>query len=236
MRGRGHLFGFVVGVLGCAASGRQVEYCEPLSSLNPVAEISCQSTSEANDFAERYLAPLIDEAGPLIVRVEFGADARVESLCVEMSNARDAWSARSRLSRRIDETRAFPAAPACFSGTRLDLNEFGAHRAGVQEARGNCRDHALRLWETRTAPDEYITRQADLCEEREQLRRGEIWLVGGSRFPTVSSRTPSSASRSKVLNACLDPRILGDPPPDDFAQRRNLIIACMQDHGWEYLY
>jgi len=221
---------------GSATTSALLPRCPPVSEMRPAAEPACESAPAAEHFAREVLAPLVSEAGPLLVRVEFDDDARIDSVCAVESRLPGSWQARSRTGRKVASLDAPPPGPACLSGTRLDLNEYGEHRVEVQKIVRTCRNHVRTLRVTRSAEEPNMDWEFDNCMTGEQVARSEIWIFGSpTANPSVFSRGPKAVDRRVAGRECFGPAGYRSEA-EAIDESWELVVQCMEANGWKRLY
>lgn len=224
---------FVALVLAGCASPPAVPFCEPLESLPPAPPAACRHDPAVVDYAELLSDIIGQDAGTLLFRIGFDADARVGAICAERAPTLDRWTARHEVAERLEQVRALPPAPACLAGFRLDLNEAAALRVEVAEALRSCAREA--------EPDGPVeTTDADFrrCVLWKQRQRGEVWLLhslGG--VVQVYAEHPEATPRRDAIQACIDADLYilerHDAPPLSIDRGDPRIDACMRERGWE---
>ena len=208
----------------CATRQPTISYCRAATAL-PAPAPECASAPEVRRVKSELEAIAVPAVHFNGVRVGFDAEGRVGSLCVERAPYTDGWAARSKLAAREAELRAVAAGPACLAGTSLELNRFGARRAEIDAVVDECR---------REATSERTYRS---CIEREQIQRGEIWML---EIGQVYVRAAGASERRAALVGCTqDATPIGIPTDTDSDSVHRPdpaeVTPCLRSHGWEAL-
>lgn len=216
---------------GCATTPA-VPFCGPLETLPPAPPAACREDPAVVDHAERLFDLIAQDAGLLLFRVGFDADARVSAVCAERAPTLDRFTARHDVAERLEQVRALPPGPACLAGHRLDLNESAALRVEVAEALRDCAKEA--------SPDEPVgidDPRLRRCVLWKQRQRGEIWLFDSlGNVIQVYAERPEATPRRDAIRTCVDADLYilerHDAPPLTIGRRHPRTDTCMRERGW----
>jgi len=229
-------------LIACASPrATRVEMCSPREArpARPAAE--CFESAESRRFVGQIggaigetLSGWRSHPGSAELTATFGGDGRVDSVCFDSVDG-------SMVARRIpdvaDRLRAFPAAPACFAGHRLDFawESDVASGAEVREAVRACHRTVRPLkrkidW-CRTAQGCALTEVLDLQSAADRELRSCVLAsvplamrTGISRevlsFVPVPGEKPDPELAIRAHHVCD-----GLPRPAD-------VVDCMDRHGW----
>lgn len=222
------LLGFAVAALvGCAAPGSWVPYCEGDSLVAPSRQ--CAALPESAETIER-LGALIDGRGPLAVRVSFGPSSKVESVCAIRSDVPRQRDTILELNARLEQIRQTPPGPACLAGVTLVLNQSGAALGALREVLRDCGNAP--------ASGRGFDLSDRACLVSQQVRRGELWFFNTRRdLPYVFVPGEPAKGRAEALDRCSDDdrRLVRTGPGEiKLGNTRSLqrLTECMQGLGW----
>jgi hypothetical protein len=220
--------------------------CGSDSDARPLPTAECLTLPEVTSFKDALSDLIAPDAGPLLVRVQFGNQSSIQAVCTARTAVKGAWRARSRLASNLASVYRMPAGPACLAETRLDLNRLEARLAEIDATTAKCaRDATARL-----QSDEDLNIPAGVahdnagrvfrtCLERDQKRRKEIWVFAplSSTPRYIFLQTDRSAPRRTALMSCTDERTFHEVFDALMAFERDpaTMVSCMQSHGWELL-
>jgi hypothetical protein len=231
----GTLLGPLAGIAlaaACATQQPAIPYCTDAAAALPPAAPACASEPEARRVKQELSALAVPEAHWNLVRVAFDGESRVDAVCVERARYTDGWNARVKLSAREAELRAVAPGPACLAGTSLELNRLGARRAQIDVVAEDCRREATASALPVTA--EHVARVYRVCIEREQIQRGEIWML---EIGQVYVRAAEASDRRAALTACTqDATPIGRSGADAdsawvYADPAT-VTQCLRGRGW----
>lgn len=217
----------VAALVGCAAPGSWVPYCEGDSFVAPSSE--CSALSESAETTER-LGALIDGLGALAVRVSFGPSSKVESVCAIRSDVPRQRDTILELNARLEQIHQTPPGPACLAGVTLVLNQSGAALGALREVLRDCGDPR--------ASGQGLDLSDRACLVSRQVRLGELWFFYTRRdLPYVFVPGEQAKGRDEALDRCSDDdrRLMGTRPSEiKLGNTRSLerLTECMQRLGW----
>jgi len=238
--------------LACASQVPGLPECPAVAQMQPRPSESCQSDPDSI-LLQRQLAALLEEdASPIRVRVEFGSQSEIQTICVDRTSARGATAARRRLAERVAKVSLESAfGPPCLANSRLDFNLRGVQYATIRLMAKKCEHEgsaARRVSEARTdRPPSGFHDYAELstyfrCLEYQQARLDQIWLFDGlltGRIAYVFYGTADSTLRQTAMHKCF-PFYLGATSTSTNSQLpaesdRDAAIECMRSEGWSFV-
>jgi hypothetical protein len=225
----------LLAALACATSRPTLPYCPAAEELPPVAP-ACAAEPEVQRVKRDLQAIALPDAYRNLVRVTFDDAGAVDTVCVQRAKDTDGWNVRSKLGARGPELRAVAPGPACLADATLDLNRLGARRSEVDVISEDCwREASVGA---RLASPESLARRYRACIEREQIQRGEIWMLERGQ---IYVRTPEGKERRESLLGCTQNATpIGSSPYDAeirevWSEPIDEITQCLRGYGWEAL-
>ena len=222
--------------LSCASGRATLPYCPAAPELPAVAP-ACAADPEVQRVKRELEAIALPAAQKNLVRVTFDDTGAVGTLCVQRAKDTDGWNVRSKLGAREAELRAVAPGPACLADATLDLNRLGAKRSEVDVISDDCLREASFGGGKRLTP-ELMARAYRACIEREQIQRGEIWMLERG---LIYVRTPEGSERREALLGCAENATpIGNSPYDAdvtsvWSEPTDDITQCLRGYGWEAL-
>lgn len=211
-----------------SSDGPRVEDCASLAELASLPSRQCREDTQALAFEHSLWGLIEDDAAELLVRVEFGDEARVRSVCADGVSGASEWKARRALGARLAEVMAAPAGPPCLAGRRLDLNRRVAKVAEADRAEFRCRE---RFRNTRELARGYRDLRFAASELEDCIQHAATWIYvyrSGVMRPLVFGK-PETA----------DPPAVRARDTASRCSRENDVdaeIACIESEGWELLH
>ncbi len=236
--------------LACASSSPNLSKCPAIEAMPPPPSEQCRSESDFIQF-QRQLATIVeDDAGPLLVRVEFDSQSVIQKICADPTSADGYVRARKQLVTRfagvpLEKT----PGPPCLANSRLDFNSRGVQNAILRLIVRKCEREAITarrsVSNNPNLPIQFSNRMEAriyvACMERKQKQLNQVWLFDGvftGRIAYLFYGTAESTPREKVLQKCF-PLYKGIattgrgaasilPAEND----REAATACMLSEGW----
>ncbi len=211
-------------VIACASTSPEIPFCGPLAEQPPLAVPDECSEAEQLD-AEKQLSDLLVSAqSPLLLRVAFGQDATVRSVCVERGSRYD-WSARRGAAEQLENARGI-SGPSCLANKRIDLNRRGAKLATIKEAELRCGQQVGTATRTGGGSSKVVAWQLRRCMAFES-----DWLIlplpGSTQalvFGKPETLDPPTVRASDTMSRCNRKALA-------FEDR----LECVRSEGWEQL-
>ena len=234
-------------IVACASpvSDSDLPDCGSESALQPLPTPDCRSSPDVIAYENDLGDLLARDAGPLLLRIQFGTHSAIQAVCADRSIAKNQWRPRARIASKLAAAYALPSGPACLAGKRIDLNRLSAGLAEVDSVLEKCgRDATARLEsdrDSRIPPDVASSNAGRVfrtCLDRNQNRRNEIWVFASvPRKPHIFRKTERSAARRTALLACTDAQAFHEvfDALTGVALDAATMTRCMQEHGWEPL-
>jgi len=240
--------------LACASQVPGLPECPAVAQMQPRPSESCQSDPDSI-LLQRQLAALLEEdASPIRVRVEFGSQSEIQTICVDRTSARGATAARRRLAERVAKVSLESAfGPPCLANSRLDFNLRGVQYATIRLMAKKCEHEgsaARRVSEARTdRPPAGFHDYAEVstyfrCLSYKQARLDQVWLFDDlftGRVAYVFYGTSTSTLRQKAMHKCFPYYEEVPSFPTDNSSRlpaesdREAAIECMRSEGWSFV-
>jgi len=239
--------------LACASQVPGLAECPAVAQMQPRPTESCESEPDSI-LLQRQLTALIEEdASPLRVRVEFGSQSEIRTICVDRTFARGATAARRRLAERVAKVSLEGAfGPPCLANSRLDFNLRGVQYATIRLMAKKCEHEAnaaRRVSEARTdRPPPTFHDSAEVgtyfrCLSYQQTRLDQAWLFDDlftGRVAYVFYGTADSTLRQTAMHKCFPfyEEVPSFPMYDSSRLpaegNREAAIECMRSEGWSF--
>ena len=211
-------------LLACATqtSTSALPYCVESEETRFLPDRSCQDDPDFIAFQNEIEQLVIQQAGPMLVRIHLDDDARISEACAVRGYGSGQWTARRRLAGLLAPPATSLSGPSCAAGSSLEFN------------RAQATYELIRIIERDCGRQSVDSRQFAECLDVWQRRRGEIWVFGSKQRYRVFVSTLEPSPRRTALLACTKrrPASGSDLPPIGIARVGVVLDECMNAQGW----